>query len=112
MKYYVGNKKEIKEGRRADYINIFTRNQARNIITARSRMLDVKLNFKNKYKDHKCRLCAKELETQTHILEECEKLEGLTSITDEMIFNDDELTELKKKLKLIEERMKILEGKT
>ena len=37
-------------------------------------MIKVKGNYKNGHPDLKCRLCRKEVETQTHILEECPTL--------------------------------------
>ena len=39
----------------------------------RTRMLDIKNNFENKYKDQNCIACEKETETQEHILK-CKKL--------------------------------------
>ena len=49
-----------------------TRNQASNIFKARTRMLECKMNFKNKYKGNlNCRFCETTEESQRHILEEC-----------------------------------------
>ncbi len=48
-----------------------TRNQASTVFQARTRMLDVKNNFRNKYKDVICRFCAIDIETQEHVLEKC-----------------------------------------
>ena len=72
-------------------------------------MLQVKSNYKNGNKEHKCRLCKKEEETQTHILEECTKLKDTCQeVTKEMIFNEN-IEELKQTAKYIEIRMKHLE---
>ena len=47
-------------------------------------MIKVKGNYKNGYRDLNCRACGKAPETQTHVLNECEKLnpEGTTSMND------------------------------
>ena len=85
--------------KRAEYMSKMTRNQVSTIIKARTRMLKVKMNYKNGYTEHNCRLCGKDDESQTHILENCEKLTTITpAITQEMIFNEntDELLELVK----------------
>ncbi len=37
------------------------------LFKARTRMLDVKNNFRNKYKDNNCRRCGQTLETQKHV---------------------------------------------
>ena len=41
------------------------------IFKARTRMLDIKANFKNKYQQLKCRMCNEPIEAQEHILETC-----------------------------------------
>ena len=63
-----------KPGMRQKYLNKLTRRQASTIFKARTRMLDVKNNFRNKYKDTLCRQCNQHLETQEHVLEECKSL--------------------------------------
>jgi Zn finger protein HypA/HybF involved in hydrogenase expression len=52
-------------------MNKLTRMEASAIFKARTRMLDVKNNYRDKYNDTKCRKCDAETETQEHILEEC-----------------------------------------
>ena len=58
-------------GKRPEYMNKMTRTQASTIFKARTRMLDIKQNYKNKYPNPICRMCNIEPETQTHILEKC-----------------------------------------
>ena len=71
MTYFFSNKQEWQPGTRPKYMNELTRKQTSLIFKARSRMLKVKGNYKNGYPDLKCRMCMREEETQTHILEEC-----------------------------------------
>ena len=52
-----------------------TREHASTIFKIRTRMLDTKNNFRNQYNSSlTCRLCKTCIETQTHILEECNSL--------------------------------------
>ena len=62
---YIGHEKN-------NYTNVLDRKTTSTIFKTRTRMIDVKANYKNKYKDQTCRLCKKENETQQHILTECE----------------------------------------
>ena len=57
------------------YTNTLNRKQVSTLFKARTRMMDVKGNYTNKYKDTRCRLCKKADETQKHILEECRIIE-------------------------------------
>ena len=52
-----------------------TRIEASTIIAARTRMIDVKGNYKNKYKETMCRWCKIVDETQEHFLEECTEVD-------------------------------------
>jgi len=54
------------------YISNLNRQETSLIFRARTRMLDMKENYKNKYTDQKCRKCQNAPESQKHILEECE----------------------------------------
>ena len=74
MKYFLENKQDWSTGKRADYMNELTRKQTSLIFRARCRMIKIKGNYKNGHHDLRCRLCKKETETQTHILEECPSL--------------------------------------
>ena len=58
----------------ARYMNKLTRQQASTIFKARTRMLPVKNNYRNKYRNHTCRACGVPVETQKHVLEDCEVL--------------------------------------
>ena len=71
-------------------------------------MLKVKSNYKNGYKNLKCRLCEKAEEIQIHILEDCEKLKDIPVITKGMIFNE-ELNELEETAENINRRIIKLE---
>ena len=51
-----------------------TGQQASNIFKARTRMLPVKNNYRNKYRNLTCRACGVPVETQKHVLEDCEIL--------------------------------------
>ena len=57
--------------RRAVYLKMMTRKQCSNIIKVRTRMLTVKSNYGDRYKNKTCRLCQEEEETQKPILSEC-----------------------------------------
>ena len=110
IKYYFEGKKEWKIGQRAKYMDKLTRNQASTIFKARTRMLKTKGNYKNAHKDQKCRLCGKEEETQSHILEDCLGIdEPILKITKEMIFKED-IEHLRKITLAITKRMEILEA--
>ena len=74
MQYFMESKENWAPGKIAKYMSELTRKQASTIFKARSRMLKIKGNYKNGYTDLKCRMCKNELETQTHILEECPKI--------------------------------------
>ena len=110
MQYYMEGKQTWKAGVRAKYIDELTRNQVSTIFKARTRMLKVKSNYKNGYKDLKCRICGNEEETQKHVMEDCVTLNTeFKTITKEMIFQDN-VKELKEVAKMIEERINKLES--
>ena len=50
-----------------------TQEEAQNIFKLRTRVTDVKCNYKGKYESFECEICTKDEETQKHILN-CEKL--------------------------------------
>ena len=89
--YYLKNKKDLTAGKRAPYMDSLPRREASTIFAARTRMIDVKTNFRNKYKDTKCRMCNTEEETQKHILEECRNIDRSETgkITEEEIFTEE-----------------------
>ena len=57
-------------GKTPQYMNELTRESVSIIFKTRTRMIDVKNNFRNKYPDLLCRACSNEPETQEHVLEE------------------------------------------
>ena len=68
------------------------------IFKAKARMLDVKANFKNKYKDDlKCRICKIEEETQIHILQHCPELhkDDSLKITYDDIYENEDMDKLR-----------------
>ena len=79
-----------REGR-PTYMQKFTRYEASTIFKARTRMIDVKNNYRGKYQDLMCRICKEENETQIHVFEECKALhkDTNTKVTREMIFSND-----------------------
>ena len=102
MQYYFEGKTEWDAGKRAQYMNKLTRNQASTIFRARTRMLKVKANFKKGHTNLECRMCGNKEETLKHILEECMALQKETpSITKKMIFEENiiELTQTEKWIK-------------
>ena len=70
--------------------------EASTIFKARTRMLDVKNNFRGKYKDTKCRKCTEIIESQEHVLETCTGIhdDDTTKINSNDIF-DSKPTNLK-----------------
>ena len=84
---------------RQPYMDQLTRSQVSHIFKARTRMLDIKNNFRGKYENLTCRACKNAPETQQHILEECPSIH----------INDDYIV---KKRRYIWHRKKELEKKT
>ena len=80
-----------KAGERPKYMKELTRQEASIIFKARTRMLDVKNNFRGKYKDTKCRKCPENIETQELVLETCPGIHNdpSTKITTNDIFEND-----------------------
>ena len=90
-------------------MNELTRKQTSLIFRARSRMIKVKGNYKNGYPDLKCRICNKEDETQTHILEECTTLHNneALKVPKHHLFSEDTgtLTQIANKVEKIMEKL-------
>jgi hypothetical protein len=78
-------------GKRPTYITSMNRYQTSIIFKARTRMIPVKNNFRNQYKDTICRGCKAETETQEHILTECGQLhkDQTTKVENEDYFSED-----------------------
>ena len=104
MNFLLDNKNIWAIGNRPQYMNRLTRNQTSIIFKARTRMLNVKSNYKNGNDSLNCRLCGKSEETQNHILEECNMIDMEEKITKEMIFSE-ETEILKKAAQCIQRRM-------
>ena len=88
---YLMNNTTWEPGKRKQYMNKLNRRDASTIFRTRTRMLDIKENFRGKYNQPSCRLCNDPLETQEHILEECKTIhkDESTKIHIEEIFNED-----------------------
>ena len=72
---------------RAGQIDI-TYEDAITIFRIRSRMTDVKVNFKGKYENLACKICKQENESQHHILK-CEKISTEKNLEYHKIFEKD-----------------------
>ena len=99
-------------GQRADYMRQMTRLQTSTVFKYRTRMLEVKNNFKNMYDNLTCRMCNKMEETQEHIMEECEVIHRDESLktTREQVFTTDP-SKLKEVVKKIDKVMAILQDR-
>ena len=113
VKFYMENSLEYSGNsiKRPTYLDILTRSEASIIFKGRTRMLQVKQNYKNKYKDLVCRGCGQEEETQDHILQECIQIheDEHTKTTINELFNNslstEELQKLAKKLQTAENKI-------
>ncbi len=76
---------------RKNYLTKLNRIDASTIFKARSRMLDIKENFKGKPGDNLCRACKNEIETIKHVFQECEDIHEDQSLVTEIneVFEDD-----------------------
>ena len=107
VKFYIENR--TNNEKRPTYLDILTRSEVSTIFRARTRMLNVKTNYKNKYKDTTCRGCGQQEETQDHVLNECNKIHKDNSTKtplDELFDNTltkEKLTQLAKKINTTEE---------
>lgn len=100
---YVGNEK-------ANYTNDLNRETTSLIFKARTRMLDIKTNYRNKYKnDLTCRLCKQEEETQEHVFSECEETERMNIRIDKDLLFARSTTVIKKQAEKIKILMQTLE---
>ena len=78
-------------GTRPKYMSELTRNKVSTILKARTRMIEVKNNFRNKYPDVICRACGEAEETQLHVLEEYQAIHQTeeTKVSQPEIFKTD-----------------------
>ncbi len=98
IKHLLDGTGDWKPSHRKPYLNRLTRNEASTIFKTRTRMIEAKANYKNKYKNNMtCRACGQETETQKHILQECTALHQTdeSKVTQIDIFTED-IIKLKK----------------
>jgi len=90
IKYLTDNKKDWRNGTPAPYMQKLNRYEASIIFKTRSRMLDVKNNYKNKHRDLKCRMCNNHEEDQMHVLQMCPELQKkrIEAVTINEIFSE------------------------
>lgn len=90
VQHLIEGKGEWKPLKRAKYMNKLTRVQASTIFKARTRMLPVKDNYKNRHPEHTCRACGAARETQQHVLEDCPTLHpnGEYKVVKDQLFSD------------------------
>ena len=74
IKFLLTNKQKWEPMQRPAYMNKLSREQISIIFKTRTRMIDVKNNFRSKYTDIICRGCGQDNETQEHVLETCTKI--------------------------------------
>ena len=110
VKHWKERKDNILVGKRPEYMDKLTRKQCNAIIKTRSSMLAAKANFKRANETNPaCRFCAKEEETQEHVLQHCPKVENrTTTIEYQEIFKEEteRLKEITAEIIRIEEVMK------
>ena len=104
VKFLLDGKNKWNPGHQPKYMKTLTRNEVSTIFKARTRMLDVKANYKNKYQDPQCRLCGKEGETQEHVLAKCEK----TKQTKHQVHTEDIFTEDLEKLRKTAAKIEVI----
>ena len=91
VRHLLEGKIDWNAGIRPKYMNELSRERASTIFKARTRMIDVKNNFRNKYNDLSCRACGVEDETQEHVLESCPviHLSGDSKVRRSDVFEED-----------------------
>ena len=114
LKYLLEGKEKWEPAECPPYMRLLTRNQASIIFKARTRMIECKENFKNKYKNETtCRKCKENKECQYHIFQECKAIHAneTTKIKKEEIFTEDPiiLRDTAKKIEFVLERLAALE---
>ena len=113
VQFLLENKKNTwNPGTRPEYMNKLTRTQTSTLFKCRTRMLEVKENFKNMFTDNTCRMCGITTETQTHILEECKEVHQTNDLLTykEEIFRNN-IQELKITAKKVETIMNMIKSK-
>ena len=75
VKYLLEGVKSWKAGKRQEYMEKLNRKQSSLIFQARTRMLKIKDNYRQRHiNDPVCRACGQQTETQTHVLNDCETI--------------------------------------
>jgi hypothetical protein len=110
VKFLLEGKQTNKSQKNKGYMNKLTRHEASTIFKARTRMLDVKNNFRGKHQNNVCRGCGNQNETQEHILEECNQIHPNEDckVKKEEIFDEapQKLKEIAKKINSTMEKLK------
>lgn len=101
---YLEKTEEVYTTKRKNYIQKLNRKEASTIFKLRTRMLDVKCNYKGSYTNLSCRLCGISQETQDHILFDCQK--NPDKINKEDVFQDSDMSKLKKAVEKIVKTVK------
>ena len=91
IKYLLDGRPDWKPLEKQKYLTELSRINASTIFLARTRMIDVKNNFRNKYPDNTCRACGSETETQEHVLETCQTIHENpdSKVSKNDLFNED-----------------------
>ena len=63
--------------KRERYIDVLQQKQSRILFKLRTKMINVRNNFKNKHEDLMCPRCKKEIDDEKHFFIKCEKLTNL-----------------------------------
>ena len=90
VKFYMENSQINSTGKRPQYLDDLTRNEASSIFRGRARMIHAKLNCKNKYTNLMCRGCGLTEESQNHILQDCKEIhkDDQNKVTTQELFNN------------------------
>ena len=82
---------ETRRSAKPSYLYKLPKEQARAVFMARTRMIEVKTNYKNMYTNTICRVCGLKEETQQHVLEECTSIhtqDNLKTPNNQLFSND------------------------
>ncbi len=96
---WIEHRTPLNLGKRPKHLDSMSRKQCSALIKARTRMLPVKENYPGTNTRDECRFCksTEERETQLHILQECPTIkEKVGSITYRSIYEDTDMTNMKK----------------
>ena len=109
VRHLLEGKTEWEAGVRPKYMNELSREKASIIFKARTRMIDIKNNFRNKYNDLTCRACGEETEAQEHVLENCPSIHTTedSKVRHQDLFNEspEELRNTARKIREVLEKI-------